>query len=670
MFHPERNAGTALNVAELRSAYFAGTCEDDALSGLPDAVSRSWRRLRDASLGPSQRFGRPTAEVSGNELDIPASMLRRIGPKLRIISGDPDASVCALFGSDGALSAFDGGEAAMRRLMEFGWTRKVVFTEEQAGTNAVDLAIRYREPHITFGAEHTCAALQDLSVYAFPMQSQAGALFGCMALLTPVVTSQPNARAVISLASILMEAMVEAESARSQLSRKFAEQRAMADVLKDGMMLINREGVIEYLNAPGGRILRVDPANAIGRRLADILGIEPVIAPIFRSGVGYSDEEVRLKKGDVDLHLIDTAIPIKDGGGNVLSVVNTFREFRRVAQVAQKFGGNQAHYSFEAIIGRSESLLRAIDMARRAAGGISNVLISGESGTGKELFAQGIHLASARAERPFVAVNCAALPRDLIESELFGYMPGSFTGANKTGRPGKFEIASGGTIFLDEISEMPLDVQAKLLRVLQEREVVRIGGSDPVAVDVRVIAAMNRNVRELVAQGRFREDLYYRINVIEIAVPALRDRPGDIRRLVDYYLHRYAGQLDKPVHGIADIVMRRLEAYGWPGNVRELQNTVERMVSLAEGSTVTDAMLPAEEDGPRTLRSAELAANVSSHKHAGIPTLSSVERDLLTRALIASEHNVTRAAEWLGLTKPRFYRLIDKHQIRLERRRA
>lgn len=658
-----------MRLAELRSQYFAGRLPEDALAVLPEAIGRSWRRQRDSASGLKDRFAHPEPGSASEMPELLVGMLRRMGPKLRAVSGDPEASVCALFDPNGRLAAFDGGETAVRRLMDFGWTSNLAFTEQHAGTNAVDLAIRYREPHVTSGEEHTCAALDAMSVYAFPMQAKDGRLFGCMALIAFAVDGQSNARAVISLASILMEAVIEADLSHAQLSRKFAEQRAMADALKDGTMVINRDGVIEYMNAPAGRILKVDPENAIGRRLADILGIEPVIAPIFETGIGYSDEEVRLKKGEVDLHLIDTAIPIKDGGGNVLSVVNTFREFRRIAQVAQKFGGNQAHYSFDAIIGRSESMVRAVDMARRAAGGISNVLISGESGTGKELFAQGIHLASPRADRPFVAVNCAALPRDLIESELFGYMPGSFTGANKSGRPGKFEIASSGTIFLDEISEMPLDVQAKLLRVLQEREIVRVGGTDPVAVDVRLVAAMNRDVRELMASGRFREDLYYRINVIEIVVPALRDRSGDIRLLAEHYLDRYARLLNKPVRRIAAPLMRQLETYHWPGNVRELQNVIERMVSFAETEIVETAVLPIPEQAGPAGHVVTQSLGADGEELTDIPSLAELERDLLTRALRAAGYNVTRAAAQLGLTKPRLYRMIDRHGIHLERRR-
>lgn len=659
-----------MTLQQTQRDFFSGLLDEDALEDVPEAIARSWRRLRDAGLGQQlPRFRRPEQQAPSAIPETLIHIMRRVGPKLRLVSGDPDASVCALFDADGVMAAFDGGEQAVRKLMDFGWSSQLVFTERHVGTNAVDLAIRYREPQVTAAWEHTSAALHDMSVYAFPLKAQNGGLLGCMALITLVDKEQSNAQAIMSLASMLMEAVIEADLSRAQSSQKFAEQRAIADAMKDGTMVVNRLGVIEYMNAPAGRILRVDPNRSEGRKLADVLGVRPIITPVFETGVGYSDEEVRLKKDGVDLHLIDTAVPIKDGGGRVLSVVNTFREFKRVAQVAQKFGGNQAHYSFEDIVGRSPVLIRAVEMSRRAAAGVSNVLITGESGTGKELFAQGIHLASPRASGPFVAVNCAALPRDLIEAELFGYMPGSFTGANKSGRPGKFEIASGGTIFLDEISEMPLDVQAKLLRVLQEREVVRVGGFDPVAVDVRFVAAMNRDVRSLMAEGGFREDLFYRINVIEIPIPALRERSGDVRLLANHYMERYARVLEKPVRGIIEPVMRRLENYPWPGNVRELQNTIERMVNFADGDMIGDGLELPESNQAAADAGAGSNALPGADELAALPSLAQMEKKLIEDALQASGHNVTKAAEAIEVTKPRFYRMVERYGIRLERGR-
>ncbi|RTM02227.1 MAG: PAS domain-containing protein [Hyphomicrobiales bacterium] len=647
----------------LKPIVASASAEMDARTAdIPESVRRSWNRLADRGIDRCAQFRQPPQVEPGVMPDELLRSIRRIGPKLRSIAGNPDECICVLINSGGSLAAFDGGETITRRLAGGGWRSGLSFLEEFAGTNALDLSLREREPVTTAGVHHTIDILHDVTIIAHPLLSQDGELFGSIGLLIRAGQDRRDAQAVIAISAMMLELVLQLELSKSHLSRLFAEQKAVADAMKDGMMVINRAGVIDYMNAPAGRILKADPQKAIGQRLADVLGFEPVIASIFETGIGYSDEEVRIRNDFADLHLIDTAAPIKDGSGRVLSVVNTFREFGSVAKVTQKFGGNQAHYSFDSVIGHSSAILDAVATARKAASGVSNVLITGESGTGKELFAQGIHLASTRAGAPFVAVNCAALPRDLIEAELFGYMPGSFTGAHKSGRPGKFEIASGGTIFLDEISEMPIDVQAKLLRVLQEREVIRVGGIDPLPVNVRVIAAMNQDIRNLVASRRFREDLYYRLNVIEISVPSLRDREGDIRLLAQHYVGHYAKLLDKPARGIVEPVLQRLERYRWPGNVRELQNVVERMVNFSEAELIGAGLeLPENHAIRRELEP------VAERMLPTDGTLAELERHAIVRALAATRHNVTKAAEMLGTTKPRLYRMVRRHGIRLER---
>lgn len=650
-----------LDTLDMQGRFLSGELAQMPAGSVPDEVERSWARLRGKAIAPSPRFRLPAGAEPPVMSEALVRSIRKIGPQLRSIVGDPDACMCVLVDAAGTLAAFDGGETIARRLAAHGWRSAMSLREEFAGTNALDLCLRDRAPCATAGADHTVAALHDVIVIAHPLLAQDGKLLGGLGLLTLSGGDLRNARSVISISATMLELMLQVDISNSTLERLFAEQKAIANAMKDGTMVVNRAGVIEYMNAPAGRILKVEPEKSIGRKLADVLGFKPVIAPIFDTGIGYSDEEVRIRNEFADLHLIDTAVPIKDGAGGVLSVVNTFREFGTVAKVTQKFGGNQAHYSFDSIIGHSPALLRAVETARRAASGSSNVLICGESGTGKELFAQGIHLASARAGGPFVAVNCAALPRDLIEAELFGYMPGSFTGAHKSGRPGKFEIASGGTIFLDEISEMPMDVQAKLLRVLQEREVTRVGASDPLPVNVRFIAALNQDIRGLVASGRFREDLFYRLNVIEITVPALRNREGDIRVLAEHYLEHYARLLDKPARGFTRPVLDHLEAYAWPGNVRELQNVIERMVHFSDGELIgSDMELPSREPPA-------LADKATAHAPAGVVSLAELEREAVSRALGASRHNVSRAAEMLGVTKPRLYRMIRRYGIKLQR---
>ena len=239
-------------------------------------------------------------------------------------------------------------------------------------------------------------------------------------------------------------------------------------------------------------------------------------------------------------------------------------------------------YNSNDIIGQSEVMLKTIDKALRVSQGNSTIMLVGETGTGKEIFAQAIHNASNRAGKPFVAINCSALPASLIESYLFGYEEGAFTGAKKSGMPGSFEQANGGTIFLDEISEMDFNLQSKLLRVLQEKEVTRIGSSAPISIDTRIISATNRNLKELVQQKSFREDLYYRLDVISLKIPPLRERNGDIAVLAEHFLAQYCISLGKSVKRIHSDALNALQKYSWPGNVRELENTIEYAVNVVD----------------------------------------------------------------------------------------
>ena len=315
-----------------------------------------------------------------------------------------------------------------------------------------------------------------------------------------------------------------------------------------------------------------------------------------------------------------------------------------------------ARYTFADICGHSPALGQARELARRAAQAECDVLLLGESGTGKELFAQAIHRASPRQAGPFVPIDCAAIPRELLEAELFGYAPGAFSGATKEGKPGKFELAHGGTVFLDEIGEMPVEMQTKLLRVLQERQVVRLGGLAPVAVDFTVIAATHRALEEMASQGQFRRDLLYRLDVMRIAIPPLRERPQDIRLLVEDYWARKSREWGKEIR-LSEAALRVLEQYRWPGNVREVVNVVERLMV----SATTFVIEP--EDLPPSLQQ-DLAEGTSLkslwHLQAAV---AAAERCTLHKALRQAGGNRKEAARLVGLSRASFYRKLKQHGL-------
>lgn len=313
-------------------------------------------------------------------------------------------------------------------------------------------------------------------------------------------------------------------------------------------------------------------------------------------------------------------------------------------------------YRFDAIVGGSEKIREVIALAGRVAPSEATVLVTGESGTGKELLARGIHFSSGRAEGPFIAVNCAAIPENLIESELFGHMKGSFTGAVRD-KEGKFELADGGTIFLDEIGDLRIDLQAKILRALQERTVDRVGGVKQVDLDVRVIAATNRDLERDVREGNFREDLYYRLSVVILHMPPLRERKDDIPLLAEHFLKKFSPKgSDIP---LAPDALAILSSYGWPGNVRELENVMERASILKRGDTITTADLP-EKLSRRTAGAAAILLNLPDE---GL-SLEELEKDLISKALDKHKGNQTRAAEYLRITRPTLIYRMEKYGLK------
>jgi DNA-binding NtrC family response regulator len=314
-------------------------------------------------------------------------------------------------------------------------------------------------------------------------------------------------------------------------------------------------------------------------------------------------------------------------------------------------------YGLEAIIGRSTAMQEVFDTVRQVAPARTTVLVEGESGTGKELVAHAIHRLSSRARGPFVAVHCAALSPTLLESELFGHEKGSFTGATER-RRGRFELADGGTLFLDEIGEIEPATQVKLLRVLEERTFERVGGQETVEVDVRLVAATNRDLKKMVEEGRFREDLYYRLFVVAVKLPPLRDREGDLPLLIQHFVTELARENDKKLEGITPDAVSALSAYRWPGNVRELRNVIERMVVLTRGDRLT------VRDIPSAIRAEAPSLAPGSAPRGGALSLEESERSMVVRALRAHDGNVTKAALDLGISRRTLHRKLNEYGLR------
>jgi len=322
----------------------------------------------------------------------------------------------------------------------------------------------------------------------------------------------------------------------------------------------------------------------------------------------------------------------------------------------------QSTHQFSNIVGRSEPMLAVFKLIETVAPTNSTILVTGESGTGKELVARAIHFNSLRRDRPFVAVNCGALPEQLLESELFGHMRGSFTGASSN-KKGLIEVAERGTIFLDEIGEMSPMMQVKLLRVLQERKFRRVGGLEELEANIRVIAATNQDLVKLVAEGKFREDLFYRINVIQVHLPPLRERPEDIPLLAEHFIEKYREQMGKDISGISQEAMEYLEVYEWPGNIRELENAIERAVALEASSAILPESLAGHmrgyvpKNGSQSAQLPTVGFDLEAH-------VENVERDYIAQALKQAGGKQSKAAELLGMSFRSFRYYVKKYNLK------
>jgi PAS domain S-box-containing protein len=429
--------------------------------------------------------------------------------------------------------------------------------------------------------------------------------------------------------------------------------------MSDGVIILQKSGNFEWLNpaikTSWGDIYR-DFEEDFQAWVSD--QDNQFMQRLFVKGKPFQDEEISVPSKAVTLRFLASGTPTLTDKGVINSAVLILRPIKNVHHLVNRFSGSTARFRFADIITCNPQMKETVEVARMAARSSSSVLIEGESGTGKELFAQAIHNASQRSAGAFVAVNCGAIPRELIASELFGYSEGAFTGAKKGGNPGKFELADGGTLFLDEIGDMPLEQQVALLRVIQEKSISRIGSNQVIPVDVRIICATNKNLLELMQTGRFRQDLYYRLNVINLRILPLRERKEDIPLLFEHFLQ----QMNQEVSQLSQKdFIERLLSYDWPGNVRELQNTVERIVHLEHNmpdhswpSRIgQDLVLPAHQNTGNDLSIQQAHARYKNERLEQ-------QRRLIIRLLELNQGNVSKVAKEMGISRSTLYRKMKE----------
>jgi len=456
---------------------------------------------------------------------------------------------------------------------------------------------------------------------------------------------------------------------RKDLQQQLEMYRLVFDSIYNGAIVTDADGYITHFNKPYGEFLGVNPSEQIGKHCTEAVENSRMHI-VAKTGIPEINQSHRIRGQS----MVVQRIPIKKAN-RVIAVFGQvmFKDVKDVSKLAAELSLLESkvklyeeelinlrstRYTFDSIIGKSDAILSLKQEARQAASNHYSVLISGESGTGKELFAQAIHHASARKLYPFVRINCAAIPKDLLESELFGYEKGAFTGAKSDGKPGKFELAHQGSVFLDEVGDLPLEMQPKLLRAIEDNEFERVGGTRIIRSNFRVIAATNQNLEEMMADGRFRKDLFYRLNVIPLHIPPLRERRTDIYPIAEYLLKQLALEADIPHIRLDGQAREALENYEWQGNVRELSNVLERTMSVLEGETIRLKDLPFYLHRSRRL---EVEPNRASLKDVQART----EKEAIRFALEETNNNKAQAAKILGIHRTLLYKKIKKYDLPL-----
>ncbi len=650
-------------------------------------VKASWARAIQRGIHPTlPRAPQPLDEPALAALRDDVDWLPHADAAVRAHAGGSalDGHILALFDAEARMLAATGDPRALEQLAEINFRPGALWSEEAVGTNGPGTALALaRAVHIV-GAEHFCERWQGWHCAAAPIRDPLTQhVVGVLDLSGFRDRAHPHTLSLVSAIAVALEQRLATRESERRVSllRRFGA--LVGQYPSDAILVVDRAGEIVASSSPAERLVRRlsasgrDATEAL-RQISTASASEGSMRAAGRAASREKPSQSFIREASHPLlgalaavhAMYDGHTPI---GACVVVPRGNAATTRRATttavapmpsatttSAALSAGAGSVRYTMDALRGRAVVLDEVRRFARACARTDLPVLLLGESGTGKEVVAQGIHAASPRAQAPFVAVNCAALPRELVESELFGHVAGAFSGARQEGAVGKFEAADGGTLFLDEIGELPPAAQAALLRVLQEGEVTRLGATAGRSVDVRIIAATNRDITGAIASGQLRDDLYHRLNVLTIALPPLRARHGDALLLAEHFLEQ---TLDTMAREFAPRVRAAFERYRWPGNVRELENLVKRLAALAEGPVITDDLLPAalreavdsthhEADSPPVDRAAfDDAPVVASHRDA--------MRARYT-ALIAAHSTMQEAAKSIGITRSTLYRRLQR----------
>lgn len=554
---------------------------------------------------------------------------------------------------DGCILSMIGDEEILEIAFSFEMVPGAFMDEKSIGTNAMGTALYEDKPVQLSAGEHYINAYHRWTCSGAPIHDVDGSIVGCLDLTGFSEGVHSHTLGMVVAAAHAIEKMLEGHAYNNLLdaSKKYTE--TIINSIPSAILTVDLEGRIISFNAFVMKALGFNQEELERINFNEIMPNYKDIIINISQKKAIVDEEMHMNSKLNKVFYNVSIYPILDADEQINQMVFVIRDIKKVRKLANKIMGRRAIYTFDKIVGVNESFLNAVSFAKKVADSKSTVLIMGESGTGKEIFAQAIQNYSNRSNEPFIAINSGAIPKNLIESELFGYEEGAFTGAKRSGQPGKFEIADGGTLFLDEIGEMPLDMQTRLLRVIEESTVSRIGSTNEIPVDVRIIAATNKDLIEEVKKGNFRKDLFYRLNVLPIKLPSLRERREDVPELVAYFMSRISKKLNKNPVELPEDYMNYLMHYNWPGNIRELENLVELIINTES--------IPAYDEMPEIKLS-----HKTKLEPVDLFSLDSIEKKHITQILKYFSGNITMAAKVLNIGRNTLYRKIEKHCINIE----
>ncbi len=563
--------------------------------------------------------------------------------------------IIVLADSEGYILKIIGDETVKKIMERYKVIVGACWGSKNKWLNAEGNALELGKPTQIFTGRHFNRKAGEWTCSGAPIKDTKGEVIGCLDMTAPSAKANYHTLGMVAAAAYAIENSLSQKKTYEKYQTANNFKDTVIESISEALITIDTDGIITLANEKTKGIFGLPSHMIIGKNIKDILrGKENrnILLNILDNGNSVTDVEVKIFKQDKYSDYTITCNSILSHNKEVVGKIIMLNEINRAKALATRMTGAKASFKFENIIGNNPRFLNTVKLAKLASRSDSTVLLLGESGTGKDVFAQAIHNASERKRGPYVALNCAAIPRDLMSSELFGYSEGAFTGSRKGGNQGKFELADGGTIFLDEISEMPLELQANFLRVLEEKTITRIGGRETIPLNVRIIAASNRNLHEQVRNKAFREDLYYRINVFTMEMIPLRGRKSDIPVLAGHFVKNISKKMNKEMDEIDEKVLDIFLRYTWPGNIRELQNIIERAINIAPTNKLTLDLMPFE-----------IAYNSQGNKiDSEVVPIDEMERQMILK-LLKYDFPKNSIAEKLNISRATLYRRLEKYKL-------